>query len=287
MSKLSFNIEHNYLLHDEDRVTTDYSVIYRAQDLVLRKDVCIKEVRIAGQMRDEIQQNLNNAILEARKMVQVSERSKAVPAVHLTYFDKESKKFYIVMDWIAGDTLDRFIGNGSTRANEWQFLTWMEDLCEVLITMSREKIYHKDIKPANLIIDRRERLHLLDFSISASLPNKVEGTPFYKAPEMENASTVKRDKVDIFSIGVMMYQYYTGKIPRYGSEYGQRSLRHRNTDWDVFVYPNEINPDVSERVNGIIANCMQKNPDKRMDIWTLKKQIRMAKDDNRRNGKKN
>lgn len=285
MTDFVFPIRHVYRPYETESVSTDYSVIYKAQDLLLQKDVCIKEVRISGTNRDDIERNLQAARREARTMCRVSEKTSFVPAIHLTYFDKNQQKFFIIMDWVPGKTLDKYIEDGPAHAKEHEFLTWIEELCDILAVMAEQKVYHKDIKPANIIIDKKRRLHLLDFSISSSLPNKIEGTAYYKAPEMENASTVKRDKADIFSIGVIMYQYYCRKIPQKGVEYGQQSIRRNNPDWDKFVSPKELNPKVTNRINNIILNCMQKNPAERMNVIQLKKLISDAKSEVGRHGK--
>ena len=285
MDDFVFRIKHVYRPYEETRVSTGHSVIYKAQDLNLKKDVCIKEVHISGERPEEVRRNLDEAMKEARTMVQVSERTPAVPAIHLTYFDENKKTLYIVMDWVSGDTLDKYMGDGSTRARDDEFLGWIEELCDILGIMADLRIFHKDIKPENIIIDHKKKLHLLDFNISASLPNKLEGTASYKAPEMETSATVKRDKSDIFSIGIIMYQYFCRKLPQKGREYGQKSVRRSSPDWEFFIQPRDIDPLIPGRINNIIMNCMQKNPEIRMNIYQLKKNIFSAKKEVGRRGK--
>lgn len=281
-----FRIDHKYRPYLDCLIKTDNSLIYKAQDLNLQKDVCIKEVHIAGDRDYEVKRNLDKAMSEARTMVKVSGKTSAVPTIYLTYYDVIEKKLFIVMDWIEGKTFDKYIDSNEFKISEIEFLNWMEDLCVILVEMLGLKIYHKDIKPQNIIIDSNRKLNLMDFNISVSLPNKLEGTPLYKAPEMENSMSVTRDKVDVFSIGVIMYQYYTGKIPMRGSEYGQKSIRRNNADWDLFVQPKDLNRDLSETINSIINSCMQKDVNKRLGIRQLLYKIRSYKREVGKNGKK-
>lgn len=287
MNDFVFTIKQVFRPYPEKIIRTDNSVIYKAQDLNLKRDVCIKEISIAGITPAEKKKNYEKAMSEARTMVRVTEKTNAVPNIYLTFFDSDESKIYIVMDWINGRTLAEYLGDTPGRVEEFEFITWVEDLCKTLATMSNLDIYHKDIKPNNIIIDNEHKLHLMDFNISVSLPNKIEGTPLYKAPEMETSKTVSRRKVDVFSIGVILYQYYTQRIPLKGREYGQKSIRRDSADWDIFVHPKEYNSSMSDKMDLIITGSMEKDVKKRYDIRQLLTEIRSYKRGLRQNGKKN
>ncbi len=284
MDELVFSMQHRFRPYEN--TITDNSLIYKAQDLELQRDVCIKEIPVPFDANGRnLERNLNIVSREVRTLVRVSEMTGSVPSIHLTYFDKEKRKLYIVMEWIEGRTLDEFIAPDNQRVRPGELLAWMEQLCDILAIMARKNIYHKDIKPKNIIIDMHRRLRLLDFGLSSSLPNKVDGTPCYRAPEMETAKTVNRDKVDVFSIGVILYQYYAKKLPMKGREYAQKSFRNYNEDWDLFMEPKEFDDSIPERMNTLIKDCMQKDHEKRPDIFALQRQIRFLKGAERR-GKK-
>jgi len=287
MNEISFTIEHKYRVYPDSVINTDNSVIYKAQDIQLQRDVCIKEIRVMGDTKKDLERNLNKALSEARSMIKIAEKTNAIPNVYLHYYDSKTQKLYIVMDWINGKTLDKLIEPEPGRVDEFEFLGWMEELCSILLTMSGLKMYHKDIKPENIIIDKKKKLHLMDFNISVSLPNKIEGTPIYRAPEMETSKTVTRDKVDVFSIGVILYQFYTGRIPKKGSEYAQKSIRRYNADWDLFVQPKEINEKIPDKINSLIVYCMQKDPNKRYDIGKVLHEIKAYRREMRMHGEKN
>ena len=191
-------------------------------------------------------------------MVKVGDLTLRTPRIYATWFDEKNGEFFIVMEWLEGEPLskiDKFCGKK-------QFLHWMADLCQILEQMSQEQIYHKDIKPANIMLIEKSRLYLIDFGISLSLPNSVEGTNFYKAPEMDPGGlTKKRDKVDMFSIGVMLYERFTGELPKRGEHYGS-NLFNRQA-WSTFQRASNIAPDVPPDVDEIIFRCMKRDPKQR------------------------
>lgn len=286
MNDLIFSIQHIYRPYSDNITETDNSIIYRAQDLNLAKDVCIKKIVIPGTSEAELKRNYQKALSEARTMVKVSSRTSAVPSIHLTYYDSKESNLFIVMDWVQGNTLNAYIEEGPQKVSEFEFVTWIEELCAILSTMSELNIYHKDIKPENIIVDSFRKVHLIDFNISVSLPNKIEGTPFYRAPEMETSTSLSRNKVDVFAIGVILYKYYTNKVPSKGSEYGQKSIRNKNPEWDLFIHPKELNAKMAERMDAIITDCMRKDPTNRSSIKTLHRDIKNYKREIKKHGKK-
>lgn len=240
------------------KIETDASSIYRAQDLELNRDVCVKKVEIGGENPREVQRSLEKAMLEVRAMVEISDKSIYIPSIYSSYFNEKDSSFYIIMQWIHGDNLSKKMDEPEIR-----FVNWMIDLCDILISMEASKLYHRDIKPENIMIDSNNELFLIDFNISVATPNLIEGTPHYKAPEMDPGSKyMGREKVDIFAIGVILYQYYTGCLPKRSQEYARNTSRGK-FQWDVFVQPLEKNPEMPKLVNDIILRCMKLDPKER------------------------
>lgn len=221
-------------------------------------------------------------MLEVKAMVDVGEKTAKVPNIYSTHFDKDNLTLYIFMQWINGTSLRE-----NMNAPELQFIRWMIDLCSILNIMERAKLYHKDIKPSNIMINKMDELYLIDFNISVSKPNMIEGTVNYKAPEMDrNSKYVGREKVDIFAIGVMLYEYYTKEVPKRGSEYAKNSRRGK-FEWDLFKEPITKNPNMPEKVNEIILKCMKLDPRERYrDITELKRHLGQAERSIKNHGKR-
>lgn len=253
----SVNALHRYNLDDNNKIETSTGVVYFSQDLDLMRRVLIKVTRISGNNKKEIELSKKKAMAEVRAMVAIEEERVNIPKIYSVHFDENKSELCVVMEYIKGNTLRELISS----ANEENFIKWMCELSRILTVLERKRIYHKDIKPENIIIGPRNEVYLIDFDISVSVPNQQEGTIFYKAPEMDMGSKYPgREKCDMFAIGVMMYEYYTGKLPKRPIEYSADSEKFV---WKKFIEPQQKNPEIDSYVNDIVVKCMKMNPKER------------------------
>lgn len=247
-----------YNLIEENAIKTECGMLYKAMDMEYGRTVAVKMVEIQGQDRREQKANYEKAYSEVKAMVALEGENLPIPCIYCTQYDAKQSKLYIIMQWINGSDLSKHFQDP-----ELSLLKWMSDLCVILDAMDRKHIYHKDIKPSNIMIDNRGQLHLIDFNISISTPNLIEGTLNYKAPEMaQNSKYVGREKVDMFSIGVMLYEYYTGIVPIRGTDYAKNRSRGP-FEWDKFIEPKEKKTEINAAVNEIIVKCMKLDPKQR------------------------
>lgn len=263
MVKLEFILKHEFLL-DDDRCFKEDSGVYLANDIVLKRKVIIKTQKINNE------KELERVKSEATAMVMVGSEGVNVPHIYETFYDKDRKRYFIVMEYIDGKTLDCHV-------DERTFIGYMIDLCEIMSKLEKNKLSHKDIKPDNIMI-RNGKLYLIDFNISINAPNLVEGTDTYKAPEMDyNSISTNRRKVDYFSIGAMMYDHYTNTVPVRGYDYSVDGENKKQ--WDYFNEPISVNQQMSQEANDIIVKCMKLNPDERYDNFNQMKSdlIRLRK----------
>lgn len=269
---LEINKKLAYNLVEETKIETVCGALYQAQDLELGRTVAVKCVNIQGSSPREKEENYRKALSEVKAMVRIGEAAVNVPTILTVHYDQERSVLYIVMEWISGENLTAHMG-----CPEQKFLNWMIELCQILEVMERQKLYHKDIKPANVMITREQKLYLIDFNISISTPNLVEGTLHYKAPEMSaNSKYAGREKVDMFAVGVMLYEYYTGAVPVRTVDYAKNRQRGP-MEWDRFIQPKEKNPEIPEAVNAIILKCMKLDPKQRYArISDLKNELKKA-----------
>lgn len=267
--ELKFSKELHYNLLEDGRIDTGCGALYRAQDLEFGRTVAVKCIRIAGENRAEREANLQKARSEVQTMVLLGQEDLNIPTIFQTHYDDKNSLFYIVMEWITGDTLAKHM-----QCPERQFLQWMIDLCQILEQMERRRLYHKDIKPGNLMITRNGKLYLIDFNITMGTSNLLEGTANYRAPEMTGlVKYVGREKVDMFAIGVLLYEYYTGKVPVCPQDYA-KNRRRGPDEWDLFIQPKEKNPKTPELVNEIVLRCMRMHPKQRYErIGDLKRDL--------------
>lgn len=255
---LKFDEKQFYRFDDAVHITPN-SELYKAMDLTLGRNVALKKVKVNGSNKREVQANYQRAIQEVKTMVQITELTAKIPNIYGMYFDEGNADLYIIMQWINGETLaDKMQHNVSGMV----FVRWMQELAGILNVMSQKHFCHKDIKPDNIMFNTNDDLYLIDFNISVSVPNQVEGTMFYKAPEMDfGSTTVARDKVDMFAIGVLLYQQFTGKLPQRMIDYDVYD--YQGEKWDIFNEPITINPQIDSKLNEVIVKLMKYNPKER------------------------
>lgn len=259
--ELKFKSEHAYIPVEDTRRENATTIVYEALDTVYERRVFIKEVPVAGVNPREKKKALNKAMLEVKAMMQAEEATCFIPSIYECFFDEKKSVLYIVMQLIRGKSLREAMKTASPQ----MMINWMIFLCDILKALESKKLQNKDVKPENIITVSNELLYLIDFDISISTPKLNVGTKCYRAPEMErrdNFHEMSRNKVDIFAVGVILYEYFSGGLPQDGIDYDISPFGDGKV-WDTFISPKEKNPSVPEILNNIIVQCMKLRPEDR------------------------
>ena len=228
------------------------SSFFKAFDLKEKREVGIKVIENINE------KNFSIIREEAIVLQKINRITHNTPEVYMTYYDKNKNKFYIFMELIKGTTFRHLLNN---QLNQEVAIKYLISLCEILIPIHKNGYQHRDIKPENILIGNNSKVYLIDFNLTAAIPRKGEGTRQYISPEMgEYYSIISSENVDIFSIGVILYEVLTGKCPVFGIDYACDS---NSTDWDLFIPPIEKSPSIPKRLNDITMKCMHLNPKKR------------------------
>jgi serine/threonine protein kinase len=232
-------------------------LVYRAFDRQLNREVAIKTVT-EGFTRD--QEMLQRFYREAAKTGALKH-----PNIVIVYDLGEQDGFpYIVMEYLSGEPLDRLIQSGKPQTLAFK-LQIIEQVCYALGYAHRNDVIHRDVKPANVIVQSDGGVKLLDFGIARqektdghlTRTGHVIGTLQYMAPErLKNATFDGRS--DIFSVGVMMFQLLTGQLP-FSGDYSivQKILSEKHPPLSQFLekYPPAL--------DAIVDRAMAKSPDDR------------------------
>ncbi|NNE94324.1 MAG: protein kinase [Verrucomicrobiales bacterium] len=204
---------------------------------------------------------------EAQAMASLSHPH--IVGVH-DFGETEDGQLYFVMEFIEGADLHKLIVGGQLTLDH--FYGWIPQICEALAYAHKNGIVHRDIKPANILINSEGVVKMADFGL-AKLTGPQEsvtaltradlsmGTPDYAAPEQIESTGSVDWRADIYSVGVIMYQLLTGRVPR-----------------GAFPAPSEENAHLDPRLDGVVLKAMQSKPDDRFqtasDISTKLTEIR-------------
>jgi tRNA A-37 threonylcarbamoyl transferase component Bud32 len=178
---------------------------------------------------------------------------------------------YFVMQFVDGPTL----GMGSLHGRmltEVRVRRLMADVAAGLAAAHRRKVYHRDIKPNNIVLDGETgRAMVLDFGISAayssrrqSAPHRLTedgmylGTPTYMSPEQGSGEDVT-GRSDVYSLGVLAFELLVGHPPFEGSPVAVMASHLKTVPPRV----DELRSDVSEEIATLIARCLEKTPQRR------------------------
>jgi serine/threonine-protein kinase len=195
-------------------------------------------------------------------------------------FGEYESQPYIVMEYVAGETLAAYIRR-KTLVTMSDKARWMEELCAGANYAHQMQLVHRDIKPANLIIDRVGRLKILDFGIArmlglASNTSVMIGTPGYMAPEQIIGNDIDH-RADQFSIGVVSYELLAQTEAFPGDTLPMITHRILNEEPVPLAV---LAPDAPPELVTIIERTLNKNPaDRFADTETLRAAIARVRRD--------
>lgn len=191
--------------------------VYQAQDMRLNNRlVAVKELDPAQLPLADQQTAVHAFQREADILAALSHPG--LTAVH-DYFP-ENNKFYLVMEFVQGETLQQAWERVGQRFAEAQVVAWAHELCDVLnyLHSQQPSIIFRDLKPGNIMVQPDGRLKLIDFGIARHFdPAKTRdttrfGTPGYAAPEQYGQGQTDA-RSDIYALGVVVHQLLTGYDP--------------------------------------------------------------------------
>jgi TolB-like protein/tetratricopeptide (TPR) repeat protein len=244
--------------------------VYRARDTKLRRDVAIKVLPPALTADPERRMRFE---LEAQTAAALSHPNIAV--IH-EIGEHEGSPF-LVMELITGRTLDEVVQGRIRSMKEW--LGYAIPIAEAIAHAHKNGVVHRDLKPSNVMITDDGRVKLLDFGLAKLLEpdpgtdqteldtisqeltraGKVLGTVAYMSPEQARGHAIDH-RTDIFSLGVLLYQLATGRLPFAGDS----DIESLNATLTLDPPPlAESASDFAPEASRIVGKSMEKEPDRR------------------------
>lgn len=171
---------------------------------------------------------------------------------------------YIVMAYMSGSTLADQIQEGPLPLEHIIRLT--DQIAEGLDHAHRKGIIHRDFKPSNVLLDENGNAYLADFGIAKITESTAQltgsgivGTPSYMAPEMAERGDIS-PSIDIYALGVTLFQMLTGKYPFQGDTPIRVMMAHAS---DPIPDVRELRPDLPTAITEVVKKAMAKRPENR------------------------
>ena len=253
-------------------------VVYRARHLVLEDDVALKilkpDLAIASHASRKLLEDL--FIQEAKQTRKLDHRC-IVKVTDVNVFDDIS---FLVMEWINGHTLEKELEQNGRLSTER--IAWLlEQICEGMSHAHSKRIVHRDLKPGNIMLvhdeEGEEGVKILDFGIAKALNStisRVIGAPYYASPEQLNVGLTIDQRSDVYSLGVMVYEMLTGKLPFDSDSIGAIVNQHQTAPPPLL---REIQPDIPEPVEEVVLQALAKDPrDRYQSVDDLARAFRQA-----------
>ena len=233
--------------YDIDRVLGEgaMGVVYEGNDGRLHRKVAIKTILKSALDSDSAKEYSMRFAREAQAVARLNHPN----IVQVFDFAEEGDVAYIVMEMVRGRELKTFF-DAKERFEVKEVVHIMGELCEALHFAHEANIIHRDIKPANVMIESQGRVKLTDFGVARVIDadrtvsdrtqaGAIVGTPAYMSPEQIQGNVIDR-RTDIFSAGVILYEFLAGAKPFTGtgawgiakkSSARNRRRRPRSTRW--------------------------------------------------------
>lgn len=251
------------------------SIVYRARDTKLERPVTVKV------LRDEFisdEDFVSRFKIEAQAAASLSHPN----IVNVYDVGTEYDTYYIVMEYINGCTLKEIINKEAPFDNK-KALNYALKIASALQHAHRNHIVHRDIKPQNILVTVDGELKVTDFGIAhaatsstVTMTSTAIGSVHYFSPEQARGGYVD-EKSDLYSLGIVMYEMVTGKLPFEGDSSVSIALKHINEDLPS-IY--SFNPNISKSLEGIILKATQKRVDQRYsDIDSMIADMKKALND--------
>ncbi len=200
----------------------------------------------------------------------------AIPTIYQYFLDTSRGRYYLVMKYIDGGDLARRFEEVGSKVDELTVTQWALEICDVLeyIHTQNPPIIYRDLKPANLMLDSRNRVMLVDFGIARFVAPTQKGvtaigTMGYAPPELFAGKVEPAS--DIYSLGATMFHLLTGNDPQ------DKPLMI--FDFTKNPKPRQLNPDISTEMEQMICCAVEDKPADRFPTarafhHELKKHIR-------------
>jgi hypothetical protein len=229
--------------------------VYRATDTALQRTVAVKVLADRYAQQDEARARFHREALAAARL-------SATPNV-VTVFDvaEHEGRPLIVMEYLEGGSVYERLRDD--RVSREQALAWLEQTADALDRAHASGVVHRDVKPANLLLDRDANVHVSDFGIASAsgadmltAPGTVLGTAGYISPEQARGEPATAAS-DRYSLGVVAFELLTGRRPFAGDTPTTEAFAHLHATVPRAVH---VDPTLPAALDTVFESALAKDP---------------------------
>ena len=256
--------------------------VYLAYDTILEREVAVKVLR--GDLAND-----EKFVKRFQREAKAASSLNHPNIVEMYDVGEDDGNYFIVMEYVNGKTLKSLIKKrGALSLSET--IDIMLQLTSGIAVAHDSYIIHRDLKPQNVMILEDGRVKITDFGIAVALnsmeltqTNSVMGSVHYLPPEQANGNgaTVKSD---IYSLGILMYELLTGKLPFKGDNAVEIAIKQMKEKIPSIIAQN---PSIPQSVENVVLKACAKNPENRYDsVKEMHDDLKTVLSESRKNEKK-
>jgi len=232
--------------------------VYRVEDTKIEEEVALKLIRPEITADKKTIERFKNELKTARKITHKN-------VCRMYHLGEEKGICFITMEYIPGEDLRTLIRRVK-QLTVGTAISIAKQIAEGLVEAHHLGIVHRDLKPSNIMIDKKGNARIMDFGIARSIEARgitgeraMIGTLEYMSPEQVEGKEADQ-RSDIYSLGIILYEMVTGRIPFEGETSLDIAMKHKS---EVPKDPEEINPQIPDDLSDLIMKCLEKDKEKR------------------------
>ena len=234
--------------------------VYRGMDTRLKRYVAIKMIDFSHQHDIAYVTRFER---EAQVIAQLSHPN----VVPLYRYGEIDGFLYMVMQYIDGSDLHTVMSgyrNDGELMEPEDVLHIIGEMCQALDYVHSKGVIHRDVKPSNIVLDKEGRAYLSDFGLALNTEvgtlGEIFGSPQYISPEQTVSSAKAEARSDLYSLGVILYEIFTGRLPFESKDPIEQAMKHIN---QPVPPPRSLRPEISPQVEAVILKVLAKKPEDR------------------------
>lgn len=253
--------------------------VYLAEDIILQRKVAIKILRLDLQKQPQTQARLQREALATSELSHPN-------IVSVLDVGTDQGLPYMVMEYVSGPDLKEYIEKNSPLPMA-EIVHIMDQLLSAIALAHKHNVIHRDLKPQNILMDKNGKIKIVDFGIAVALnqssitqTNSVMGSVHYMSPEQTRGGLVTKQS-DIYSLGIILYELITGKVPFNGETPVAIALKHAQ---EPIPSIRKSHPEIPQSLENVVLKATAKDPrDRYHSAQEMKEDLDTVFDPERKN----